>query len=344
MSVRLCSIVALAAAVVGCSTAQTKAERHLKAGDQFVVQGRNYAAVIEYLNAIKQTPSSVAYRKLGLAHLAAGDAGAAYRAFTKAVDLDPTDNEPRLEAARLLLRANMNDLAQVRAEQVLEREPDNLDAQIIAARALARLRRTDEAIARLSLVTDTKREAAAFLAVAEIKDRSGDVAGAERAFRQAIDVDPRFVEARTTYAAFLLDEGRAADAEAELVKAHEAAPDDELANRAVAALYLATGRPEAAEPYLQRAADRPVQTLKSSLALADYYGSLGRYDDAKTALARIARAESADGAAAQVRLAALEYASGSRDQGRRLLARVIKRHPTPEGLALEARFDESEGR
>ena len=89
--------------------------------------------------------------------------------------------------------------------------------------------------------------------------------------------------------------------------------------------YLATDRSEAAEPYLQRAADRPVQTLKSSLTLADYDGSLGRYDDAKAALSRIARAESADGAAAQVRLAALEYAAGSRDEGRQLPARVIKR-------------------
>ena len=46
MSIRLLSIVALAAAVAGCSTAQTRAERHMEAGDQFVVQGRNYAAVI----------------------------------------------------------------------------------------------------------------------------------------------------------------------------------------------------------------------------------------------------------------------------------------------------------
>jgi tetratricopeptide (TPR) repeat protein len=344
MSLRLLSMLALTAAVAGCSTAQTKAERHLKAGDQFIVQGRNYAAAIEYLNAIKQTPaSSVAHRKLGLAHLAAGNAGAAYRSFTKAVDFDPADNEPRLEAARLLLRANMNDLAQVRAEQVLERDPDNLDAQIISARALARLRRTDEAIARLSLVTETKKAAPVFVAVAEIKDRAGDVAGAERAFRQAIDAEPRFVEARTTYAAFLLDEGRAADAEAQLVKAREIAPDDELTNRALAAIYLATDRPDAAEPYLQHAADRPVQMLQSSLALADYYGSLGRYEEAKATLSRIARAENADGAAAQVRLAALEYASGSREEGLRLLARVIKRHPTAEALALEERFNGAEG-
>jgi tetratricopeptide (TPR) repeat protein len=345
MSSRLFPILCLAIAGAACSTAQTKAERFMKAGDGYVAVGRNYAAAIEYLNAIKQTPeSSVAYRKLGLAHLAAGDAGAAYRSFTKAVDLDPSDVEPRLEAARLLLRAGMNDLAQVRAEQVLERDPENLDAQIIAARALARLRRTDEAIARLTLVTVTSKEARAFLAVGEIKDRADDIAGAERAYLDAIASDPGLVEARTTYAAFLLESDRVDEAEAQLTKAHESAPDDEMTNRALAAMYLATERPDAAEAYLRRAADRPAQKLHSSLALADFYGSLGRYDDAKAALSRVARAESADGAAAQVRMAALEYTSGSRDEGRRLLARVIKRHPTSEALALEARFNEAEGR
>ena len=152
MSSRLAVVFCVGIACAGCSTAQTKADRFIKAGDGFVAEGRNYAAAIQYLNAIKQTPdSSSAYRKLGLAHLAAGDAGAAYRSFTKAVDLDPADVEPRLDAARLLLRAGLDDLAQVRAEQVLEREPGNLDAQLIAARALAELRQTDEALARLSL-------------------------------------------------------------------------------------------------------------------------------------------------------------------------------------------------
>jgi tetratricopeptide (TPR) repeat protein len=345
MSPRLALIFCLGTACAACSTPQTKAERHIKAGDGFIVQGRNYAAAIEYLNAIKQTPeSSVAYRKLGQAHLAAGDAAAAYRSFTKAVDLDPGDVAPRLEAARLLLRAGMNDLAHVRAEQVLEHDPENLDAEIIAARALAGLRRTDEAIARLSLVSDTKKEARAMVAVAEIKNGVDDVAGAERAFQDALARDPGLVEARAAYAAFLLEGGRVDEAEAQLKQAHDSAPDDELTNRALAALFLATDRPEAAEGYLRRAADRPAQKHKSSLALADFYGSLGRYDDAKAALARIARVESADAAAAQIRLAALEYVAGSREEGRRLLARVIKRHPTPEALALEERFDEAEGK
>lgn len=338
-------IVVLAVVTAACGDARTKAERFMKAGDEYLAGGRYYAAAIEYRNAIKQVPdSSTAHRKLGLAHLGAGDAGAAYRAFTKAVDLDPGDVEPRLEAGRLLLRAGMYDLAHIRAEQVLERDPDNLDAQIVAGRSLAQLRRTDEALAQLTLAAATTKDPRAHVAIGEIKQRAGDMVGAEKAFRDAIALEPSFVEARTMFAAMLLDLGRVGEAEAQLVEAHRVAPDDELGNRALAALFLATERPDQAETSLIRAADRPVQKYRSSLALADYYGSLGRFDEAKAALERVARTESVDAAAAQVRLAALEYASGAREEGRRLLARVLKRHPTSEALELEARFNEAEGR
>ena len=127
------------------------------------------------------------------------------------------------------------------------------------------------------------------------------------------------------------------------MKARDTAPDDELANRALAAIYLATNRPEAAEPSCRAppiaGAKAPVLAGPRRLLRLD--GTVRRSEGRA---GRIARAESADGAAAQVRLAALEYASGSREEGRRLLARVIKRHPTSEALALEARFNEAEGR
>jgi tetratricopeptide (TPR) repeat protein len=322
-----------------------KAERFMAAGDKYLAEGRNYAAAIEYRNAIKQQPeSSTAYRKLGLAHLAAGDAGAAYRAFTQAVDLDPADVDPRLEAGRLLLRAGMYDLAHIRAEQVLERDPANLDAQIVAGRSLAQLRRTDEALAQLTLAAATMKDPRAYVAIGEIKQRAGDIAGAEKAFREAIALNGSLVEARAMFAALLLDLGRRDEAESQLVEAQRAVPDDELGNRALAALYLATDRPDLAEASLIRAADRPVQKHRSSLALADYYGSLGRFAEAKAALEKVARTESVDAQAAQVRLAALEYASGAREEGRRLLAGLLKRHPTSEALELEARFNEAEGR
>jgi tetratricopeptide (TPR) repeat protein len=336
-------VVALAIGSAACSSAQAKAERYMEAGDAHVADGRYQAAAIEYRNAIKHAPeSSVAYRKLGVAQLAAGEAGVAYRAFTKAVDVDPSDVEPRLEAGRLLLRAGMYEVAQVRAEQVLDQDPGNLEAGLLSGRALARLRRVDEAIAQLTLAATTSRDARVYVAIGEVKQQAGDAAGAESAFREAINRDAAAIEARAAFAAFLLNARRVEEAEAQLLEAHAAAPDDELANRALAALYLATDRQDSAEPYLQRAADRPAQKYRSSLALSDFYASLNRFEDAKAALSRVRRAESTDAAAAQIRLAALEYASGAHEEAHRLLKRVLKRRPTSEALALEARFKEAE--
>ena len=62
-------IAMLAALSAACGGAQAKAERFMTAGDGYFDEGRNYAAAIEYRNAIKQLPdSSTAHRKLGLAH------------------------------------------------------------------------------------------------------------------------------------------------------------------------------------------------------------------------------------------------------------------------------------
>jgi tetratricopeptide (TPR) repeat protein len=333
-------VLAMAVAAVSCSSAVTKAERLMQAGDGYLAEGRYHAAAIAYRNALKQTPdSSAVYLRLGRAYLAAGEYGAAYRAFTTAVDLDPADVEPRLEAGRLLLRAGMYDVAQVRAEQVLERDERNVEAQILSGRALAALRRVDEALSQLHLASGDSR---AWVAIGEVKHRAGDALGAEAAFREALGRDARSLEARTAYASFLLDAGRVEEAERQLAEAHRAAPDDELANRALASLYLATERPGLAEPFLQKAAGRPAQKLRSTLALADYYASLERFDEARAALTRISRAESTDATAAQIRLAAIAFVSGSREEAHRLLNRVLKRRPTPDALALEARFQELE--
>ena len=345
MSSRLAVVFCVGIACAGCSTAQTKADRFIKAGDGFAAEGRNYAAAIQYLNAIKQTPdSSSAYRKLGLAHLAAGDAGAAYRSFTKAVDLDPADSS-RVSMPRACCSRRAWTTSPRCAPSRCSSATPGTSTRSSSPRArwpnCGRPTKRSHACRSLS---DTRKEARVLVAIAEIKDRANDTAGAERAFMDAVAADPNLVEARTTYAAFLLEADRVEEAETQLKHAYDTAPDDELTNRALAAIYLATDRPDLAEAFLRRAADRGAQTLHSSLALADFYGSQGRYDEAKAALSGMARAENADAAAAQVRLAALEYVSGSREEGRRLLARVIKRHPTPEALALEERFNEAEGR
>jgi tetratricopeptide (TPR) repeat protein len=340
---RVAALLVVAVAAAGCTNPQAKANRLIAAGDAYAEQGRFNAAIIEYRNALKQVPdSSVAYLQMGRAYVAAGDHRSAYEALTRAVDLNPTDLRPRLEAGELLFKAGVFDAAQVRADQVLASDPENVAAQILAGRSLAAQRRLDEGLALLHLAAGKSRGGRAWTAIGDVKRQAGDDAGAEAAYREAIARDPEAIEPRASFAAFLIDAGRIDEAEAQLIDAAKTAPDDELANRALASLYLATERQDEAETYLKRAAERPIQKYRSALALSDYYASLGRFDAAKAALARVLRAETTDAAAAQVRLAAIAYASGSPEEGRKLLDRALRRHPTPEALALERQIQASD--
>ena len=69
----------------------------------------------------------------------------------------------------MLFGAGRFNEALVRAEQALEREDSNVDAQILAGRALTRLRRFDEAIAQLDAAVAVDHRPAAYAALADAK-------------------------------------------------------------------------------------------------------------------------------------------------------------------------------
>src|SRR5262245_53244181 len=118
------SLVPLAAAVLLSSCArhpEDSAKAFIEHGDEHVARGRYNSAIIEYRNAIKELPKSpTAHTRLGRVYVAMAKTQEAYREFSTAAGLDPADAESRIEAGRLLLDAQMNEEAQIRAEQVLD--------------------------------------------------------------------------------------------------------------------------------------------------------------------------------------------------------------------------------
>jgi len=289
--------------LVGCGSSQT-ARQHADRGDAYLTAGQPDAAVLEYKNAVKQAPNdSDLYRRLGDAYVAAGKTEDAYRAYTHAIDVDPSEIRAHIEAGRLLLGARLYDQAQLRAEQVIDRDPLNVDAIVLRYRAIG--------------------EAA--LAV-------GDQTNAEAAFRSATVDAPKAPEAYVALAQFLITAARDNEADAALRKAVEVGPTSELANRATASFYISRNRSADAERYLINAATQPHQRYRSTLALADYYYAAHRYKDARRAL------EGATGDGARVRLAAIDYETGSPADARKRLDKVLKKRPPAEALALNARL------
>jgi tetratricopeptide (TPR) repeat protein len=333
----LAAVLAVASLTLACGRGGDTAQRYIERGDQYAAEGRHDAAVIEYRNALKKEPARAAvYTKLGDSYAEQGKPEDAYRAYCSAVDLDPADGHARVEAGRLLFSAGRFNEALVRAVQTLERDEQNVDAQILSGRALTKLRRYDDAIAQLDAAVAIDHRPSAYAALGDAKLAAGDAAGAEAAFRAAVERAPQSVEARVALAHYLSATSRAAEAEQQLLQAVSANPASELANRAAANFYVSNHRDQAAEPFFKTAAAQPNQKLKSTLALADYYSAARRYDDARAVLDRVTSGPMAT--PAKIRRAALELETGTPAEARRIMDGVLKKRPTADALAVNAQL------
>jgi len=339
----LAAVVVFSSLALACSRGGSTAQQFVERGDRYAAEGRYDAAVIEYRNALKKQPTlAAAYTKLGDAYAEEGKPEEAYRAYCNAVDLDAADGHARVEAGRLLFSAGRYNEALVRAVQTLERDDQDVDAQILSGRALTRLRRYDDAIAQLDAAVAVDHRPSAYAALGDAKQAAGDVAGAETAFRAAVERAPQSVEARITLAEFLVATSRQAEAEQQLLKSVAANPASELANRAAANFYVSSHRDQAAESFFRAAAAQPHQKMKSTLALADYYSAARRYEEARAVLDVVTSGPMATGA--RIRRAAIELETGSLADARQLIDGVLKKRPAADALAVNAQLLQREGK
>jgi len=141
-----------------------------------------------------------------------------------------------------------------------------------------------------------------------------------------------------THRAPQLQERRAAEAEPTLKQALDIDGTNPKANCTLALLYLASNRGTEAEPYLKAYADA-AKTAASRLALADYYTSFDRPDDALPILDAILANDAPAYAAAQSRLAALEFMRGKKNEAHKRHDDLLTRQPKfTVGLVMKARF------
>src|SRR5262249_46304585 len=160
----------------------------------------------------------------------------------------------------------------------------------------------------------------------------------EEAFKKAVQLAPESVPARLTLATFYLSAKRGADAEDAFKETLRLDPKNPAANRALALFYLATHRFQEAEGYLKKVADAPGATA-ARVALADYYLMTARSTEAKRILDTVGADNAKAHAAAQSRLAAVEFAEGQKPQAYSRLNDLLTHQPKyAPALLIKARF------
>ena len=319
--------------------------KHLDAGTRYFEAKQYPEAIVEFQNAVRlDEQMGEARYKLAMAHAAAGNPDAALREYIRAADLLPMDAEVQVRAAAYMVMTGQFQDARTRITRLLEREPANIDAQIVLGNALAGLRDLDGAVGQIeeAIRLDPARSQS-YGNLGLLRTQQGQLEQARAAFEKAVTLAPDSIHAHLALANFLWTIGTAAEAEQALRQAFMLDRTHPLTNRALAVFYLTSNRGADAEPHLQAIADS-TQGLDARLALADYYALSGRPADAERTLALLAGQRNAFGPM-HTRLAAMEFAAGKRDEARTRIERVLRREPNnAPALLLKARWLMADGK
>ena len=317
-----------------CSNPERDKVRHLERGNAYAAEKRDEFARVEYASAIKIDPRyGEARLKLAETYDRMNNLREAFPEYVRAADALPGNRDLQLKATRVLLLGGRFDDAKARAATMLGKNPNDVDALLLHANALAALRDPEGAIAQIEEALKVNPDSSdAFLTLGTVRMQSGQASEAEAAFRRAITLAPSSVDPKLALANFLWSANRLPEAEVALKESLAADPRHLLANRMLGVLYLATRRVKEAEAPLKAVAEVS-QSAAAQLQLADYYAETGRTDDAVALLTPLASAQETS-VEAEARLAAIDYAAGRRDEAHKRLDGVLARVPNHSRLLV----------
>jgi len=334
---QLCLFVAAVAfSVAACSKDIQKLKgQYVASGDKFFAQ-ENYAeAVIQYRNAVVLDSNFGEARfKLADAYSHTNDLMNALREYVRAADLMPENVEAQLRAGNGLLAAGQYPEAKTRALNALSKEPKNVRGLVLMGNSMAGMKDIEGAISQVKEAIDADpRETLAYENLGGLQLAKGDRAAAESTFKRAVELAPTSESAHLALANYYWAAGALPESERELKTALELAPKSLTAIRALALFYSLANRPDDAEKYLVAYANLS-PTAGPKVVLADWYMIRNRVPDARKVLTSMLAMK--DGfVPAKLRLAAIDFGTGSTKQAYLAVDEVLKREPRNEDALLE---------
>ena len=322
------TVILATAAMGACSKdPQAQAKEALEKGNLHAASNKYPEAIIEYRRAVQADPRlGEARLQLAQAYASTGDGINAMREYVRAADLMPDNKEAQQRAGAFMLLANQFTDAQGLAERMLKRNPNDVEAHILLANALAGLKDMEGAVATFEKAVELDpNRSTTYSELGSIHMVSGNKQAAEAAFQKAIAINPKSAGAHLSYSNFLWANGDLPKAEQEMKTALTLEPRSTTGNRAMAMYYMVTNRAQEAEPHLKVVAET-MPGAEAKYFLAEYYLRLGRIDDARATLTPLLK-DDATFVGASVRLARVEVIANKNADAHRLIEAVLAREP-----------------
>jgi len=266
-----------------CSRNPQKAKaKYLAQGQNYMKKGQYGDAVIEFRNALRIDPRFVdAYYQLAQASLAQHNWNAAYESLEKAIALDPTRLDARLDRGRLYLAARQFGDAEADANYILKQQPSDVGAYQLLGVALNGEQKPDQALAAFAKDSELRpNDASAYIDMALVEINLHRSADAEQSLKKALAVDPKSIQAYTYLAGFYRLQNRVPEAQDILQQGAANIPNGTPLYIEWASILKAQGKSDDAEAVLDKLRKQLPNSSEVAMAIGDFYTERKQTDQA----------------------------------------------------------------
>ena len=207
---------------------------------RYIQQQKYPEASIQLQNAIKIDPRFAdAHYEFAQCLMNMGNLRGAYSELMRTIDIAPDNLKAQVDVGKLLLIAKEFDQARDKADLVLSKDPNNIDAHLLRADALATLQGPEASVQEMQKTIELNPgQPRAYINMGVLQLSANQSAAAEESFKKAISLDPKSVPAHVALGNFYAGEQRWSEAESQYRSAIALDPHDLSSRGALIALYL----------------------------------------------------------------------------------------------------------
>ena len=325
LNVLCCSFVLLAA--TGCSR-EARRDWHLARADSYFKKGDFEAARIEYLNALRRDPTSVAaFRGLSVIYFERGSFSAAIPFLLRAQELAPEDLQVRLRLGRIYCSASKFDEARKEAEFILSKEPSNQDALFVLSEVAKTPEQAADVQQRIEALRQKMGDKASFeVALAALHMHERRWAETEDALQQAIRLEPKSATAHLALGNFFWLKNDLPQAGRELKVAAELEPANSNIPLRYAEFQLSIGSIEEAKSFLEKMTAKTPEYVPAWNLLAQIALQQKNYEDCLRLIQKVLTIDTLDYEALLLR-SRVELARNQVDDAIKDLEELDARYP-----------------
>ncbi len=322
------------------STSPATPEELLRSGMEYFENEEYSEAIVQLLNTIQtDRENRDAHYYLALSYLRQGNPNAAAQLLNSLLEYFPDDVEAALELGSIYLAVGRENPelygeATRLAEDILEREPENVDALVLSGNAAAGLQDYSASAEQFEqAVSLDPQNAAAYVSLGVAQALQTNYPEAEEAFLQAFELDPQNQNVLMSLGNYHRARERPDEAEATFEEALSLYPTEPQVYLQLVQFYYQSGRFAEVERVLMDAQQEGPEDPGPSLLLTDLYPSQDRGLDARELLVdlKVRFPENVDVAA---RLA-VQYLENEPELARQEIEMILEAEPeNPLGQIL----------